>query len=160
MKEIKEAYKEWRAAKDAAQLSCERKLNFDYAQKLGACQMFTGQEQISDLAEKLFSPKGIEFATTFDFPTIEIFRSFLQYDPQKYGFYIDAGDIDLTEQKRIYLVGDTRAKLRYSKSNLNRIVCMCGAKAEIFASGFSVIKAESDHHSQIEIHQSQKAQIL
>ena len=70
MKEIKDAQKKWKAAKDAAQTRSENAHDYEYARKLGACQMFTGEESMEEMIKLMFSPQGAEFLTANNFPDI------------------------------------------------------------------------------------------
>lgn len=138
---------EWRKAKARAAQLCIRAGREDVAQKLHACTMFHGDETLEELIALLFSPRGVEFITSFDFPTISIFRQFKKYDTQKYGLYIDAGNITLEEEHRVLLVGNTHAILKYSQTKRNIVCVLHGASAQVEASGFSVVHIEKDKHS-------------
>jgi predicted transcriptional regulator of viral defense system len=69
--------------------------------------------------------------------------------------YIDAGEFGLIEPqpRNVFLIGDTRATIRCSETQLYRVFVMHGAKATINASGFAVVKTEIDRdkHSNISI---------
>ena len=91
MKEIKDAQKKWKVAKDAAQAQCEKSYQYEMARKLGACQMFTGEESMEEMIRLMFSPQGAEFLTTYNFPDIATFRKFKKYHPERFGVYIDCG---------------------------------------------------------------------
>ncbi len=146
---IKSIQSDWVKAKAKAQKKCERAGRLDVAQKLAACQMFAGYEDLEDLIRLMFTPQGIEFMTSFDFPDIDTFRKFKPYNPERFGVYIDSGHISLTEARNVFLVGDTTAELKYRQTARNRAYLMCGARATIVASGYSVVKVESDRHSSI-----------
>lgn len=146
---IKAVQAEWAKAKSKAEARCRRIGKTDLADKLAACEMFLGIETLPELVQLMFSPQGIEFMTSFNFPSIEIFRQFKPYHPEKLGVYIDCGNISLTEARNAFLVGDTTAELKYRQTAQNRVNLMCGAKATITASGYSVIKIESDRNSQV-----------
>ena len=160
MKEIKEAQKKWRVAKDAAQASCEKSYQYDMARKLSLCQMFTGDESMEEMINLMFSPQGAEFLTTYRFPDIETFRKFKKYHPERFGVYIDAGKIALSETRKVFLVGNTTAELKYSEIAGNRLILMCGASAHIEASGYAIVKIEKDDISKVEIVKSDFAKVL
>lgn len=138
---------EWRKAKARAAAKCVRAGLEDVAQKLRACTMFHGDETLEELVELLFIPRGSEFISRFDFPTLSIFRQFKKYDTQTLGVYIDAGEITLEEAHRVLLVGNTKATLKYSQTHDNLVIALHGATALIEASGYSVVKVEIDRHS-------------
>lgn len=77
MKElIRRIQREWRAAKDAAQAQCADSGQQEMAAKLEACDMFKGDETLEELIGLMFSPRGIEFLTTYNFPSLATFRRF------------------------------------------------------------------------------------
>ena len=69
MKEIKDAQKKWKVAKDAAQAKYEKSYQYEMARKLEACKMFTGEESMEEMINLMFSPQGAEFLTENNFPT-------------------------------------------------------------------------------------------
>ena len=146
---IKSIHADWAAAKAKAETRCRRAGKIELADKLATCDMFLGIETLPELVKLIFSPRGIEFMTAFDFPCIETFRKFKPYNPELYGVYIDSGNIRLSEAREVFLIGDTTAELKYRQTARNRVYLMCGAKATIIASGYSVIKTESDRKSQV-----------
>lgn len=152
MKElIKKIQKQWKAAKDAAQSLCEKQGNYEMAYKLKECDMFKGTETLEELIELMFTSQGIEFLTTYNFPKLSIFRKFKKYHPERYGLYIDCGEIELSEVRKVFLVGDTSAKLCYNDTAASRVYLMHGASATITASGYSVVKIGKDDTCNISI---------
>lgn len=160
MKEIKEAQKKWQAAKNAAQSRFEKSHNYDMARKLGTCQMFTGEESMEEMINLMFSPQGAEFLTANNFPDIATFRRFKKYHPEQFGVYIDAGEISLSEARKVFLVGNTTARLKYAQTQGNRLILMCGATALIEASGYCVLKIEKDDKSNVEVNVSGHAKVM
>ena len=160
MKEIKDAQRKWKLAKDAAQDSCIQRHDYETARKLGACQMFTGEESMEEMIRLMFSPQGAEFLTTYGFPDLATFRKFRKYHPERFGVYIDSGEIALRDAKNIFLVGNTTARLKYAQTQGNRLILMCGASARVDASGYSVLKIEKDRQSSIEVNVSDHARVL
>lgn len=141
--------KQWKAAKDAAQSLCEDAGRHDMACKLGACEMFKGTENLEELVRLMFTPRGIEFLTTYNFPDLKTFRKFKKYHPERLGVYIDQGEIELSEARKVFLVGDTSAVLHYSETAGNRVYLMHGAKAAVIASRYAVVKIEKDLSSSV-----------
>ena len=83
MKElIRRIQREWRAAKDAAQAQCADSGQYEMAAKLEACDMFKGDETLEELIGLMFSPRGVEFMTAYNFPNIATFRRFKKYHPR------------------------------------------------------------------------------
>lgn len=150
MKElIKKIQKEWQKAKDEAQMMCASIGNKELAQKLADCTMFKGTEDLEQLIRLMFTPQGIEFLTQYNFPDLATFRKFKKYHPERYGVYIDCGEISLSEARRVFLVGNSSATLNYRETAGNRVYLMHGAQASIVASGYAVIKIEHDAKSNV-----------
>ena len=160
MKEIKDAQKKWKVAKDAAQAKYEKSYQYEMARKLEACKMFTGEESMEEMINLMFSPQGAEFLTENNFPDIATFRKFKKYHPEQFGVYIDAGEISLSEAKNVFLVGNTAARLKYAQTQGNRLILMCGATARIEASGYCVLKIEKDDKSNVEVNVSGHAKVM
>nr|DAP23618.1 MAG TPA: hypothetical protein [Bacteriophage sp.] len=150
MKElIKKIQKEWQKAKDEAQMICASIGNKELAQKLADCTMFKGTENLEQLIRLMFTPQGIEFLTRYNFPDLATFRKFKKYHPERYGVYIDCGEISLSEARRVFLVGNSSAMLNYRETAGNRVYLMHGARASIIASGYAVVKIENDAKSSV-----------
>ena len=160
MKEIKDAQKKWKVAKDAAQAKYEKSYQYEMARKLEACKMFTGEASMEEMINLMFSPQGTEFLTENNFPDIATFRRFKKYHPEQFGVYIDAGEISLSEAKNVFLVGNTTARLKYAQTQGNRLILMCGATARIEASGYCVLKIEKDDKSNVEVNVSGHAKVM
>ena len=161
MKElIKKTQEAWKSAKSAAQNLCAEQGDLDMAGKLGACQMFTGEESLEDLVSLMFSARGAEFLTTYGFPSVEVFRQYKPFNPERFGVYIDSGEITLTEARRVFLVGNTTATLSYQETAANRVVLMHGARATVIADGFSVVNIETDKSSEFSFIKQGNAEIL
>lgn len=161
MKElIRRIQREWRAAKDAAQAQCADSGQYEMAAKLEACDMFKGDETLEELIGLMFSPRGIEFLTTYNFPSLATFRRFKKYHPERFGVYIDCGKISLSEARKVFLIGDTTAELKYRETAGNRLFLMCGAKASVAASGYAVVKVEKDKDSEVSYIVQDNAKIL
>ena len=153
MKElIRRIQREWRAAKDAAQAQCADSGQYEMAAKLEACDMFKGDETLEELIGLMFSPRGVEFMTAYNFPNIATFRRFKKYHPERYGVYIDSGEISLLEARKVFL--------KYRETAGNRLFLMCGAKASVAASGYAVVKVEKDKDSEVSYIVQDNAKIL
>jgi hypothetical protein len=133
---------------------------YEDAQKLGACDKFTGLEDMEGITKLLHSPHGEEFCMKHRFPSRRVFRKFLKYNPEKYGIYIDAGRIELREPKDVYLIGNTNATIHFEEVEGHRVRLLHGAKAAINAGGFSVVRVLADEDSTYEIKKSGRARVL
>lgn len=126
----------------------------------GACKAFKGGT-LEQLAEQLFTPQGVEFVMKTGYPRLYEFREIQkQTDLKKYGIYVDAGEISLTEKRKVFLIGNTVAKITYRELAKNNVYLLHGAKADINASGYAVIKVEQDSSSSVESEATEKAVIL
>lgn len=148
---IREAWTKWKAAKEAARASCEESGHLEMARKLGECGMFKGNETIREIVNLMFTPRGMEFLTTYRFPDMGTFRKFKKYGLKRLGVYIDSGKVELSEARRVFLVGRTSAKLYYNDTKANRVCMMHGASAVIIASGYSVVKVEKDETCNVSV---------
>ena len=162
MKEIENAQRNWLDAKEKAARLQEGKGNFDLAAKLNACQMFKGDESIEDLVALMFTQQGIEFMTRLGggFPDLAVFRKFKRFSPEKLGVYIDAGRITLKNPEKAFLVGNTVAVLQYDELKAKRLVMMHGAKATVEASGWAVVKIDTDGTCNIDVKKTDHAKVL
>lgn len=157
---IKNIRKKWLEAKKEAARQCGAKGDLRLAQRILDCNMFTGAESLEGLIDLMFSPQGIEFLTTFNFPDLATFRKFKKYHPERYGVYIDSGDISLSEPRRAFLIGNTNAKIIYRQTAGNRLNLMCGATAYVVAEGYSLIRIEKDSDSAVSVDAEPHAKIL
>ena len=88
-----------------------------------------------------------------------LFRS-KPYNPERLGVYIDCGEITLTDTQNVFLVGDTTAVVKCRKTAAYTVCLMCGAKATVIASRYSVVKIENDKKSQAAIMTQDNAKVL
>ena len=161
MKElIRKIQKEWLKAKDKAELRCVLAGNIELAQKLASCTMFKGTENLEQLVKLMFTPQGIEFLTRYNFPDLATFRKFCKYRPERFGVYIDCGEISLSEARRVFLVGNSSAALNYRETVGNRVFLMHGARAAVTASGYSVVRIVHDALSSVKYEVNDHAKVL
>ena len=160
MREIKQAYREWLEAKDKAARALELEGDFDLAGKLDACRMFKGNESMSEAVDLIFTPQGVEFVTRYGFPGIETMRKFKRHYPEWLGVYVDCGKLTLTDERKVLLAGNTTAWIKYSETQGNRLVLLHGAKAVVEASGYSVVKIDTDGTCEVEVVKNDHAKVL
>lgn len=150
----------WQKAKaDAARMQ-ESRGRVELARKLDACKMFKGDESLEEMIGLMFSAQGAEFLTKYGFPDLATFRKFKKHHPERFGVYIDYGDVLIKDEKRVFLVGKTIAKIDYQATQANRLVMMHGAKAEVEASGRSVVRIETDGSCIVEVTKNDHAKVL
>ena len=118
---------------------------FAQAKQLDCCDKFKGTEDLQGIINLFKPPQGLEFCINNHFPHISTLRQFKPYNVGRYGIYIDAGEITLSNPGLVLLIGNTTATLNCSSNKArNEVVLMHGAKAVINASEWSVtfIKVE------------------
>lgn len=126
----------------------------------GACKSFNGGT-LEKLVEQLFTPQGVEFIMKTGYPRLYEFREIQkETDLKPFGIYVDSGDIELSENRKVFLIGETMAKLNYRELANNNVYMIYGAKADIHASGYAVVKVEKDFGSTVDSVAEDKAVIL
>lgn len=110
------------------------------AHKLGACGMEKNISSYRGLARLLFSPRGSEFCTKHNFPTLQLLQK-IKNEAVAYGVYTDVGNIHLSSRKNLCLAGNTSAFIKVSGTrHTHTIILMHGASATINASNYAVLK--------------------
>lgn len=113
---------------------------YTQAQKLGACPMLTGKEDINGLIDLFFTPQGIEFCTKHSFPDMGVLRQLKERYNLNKEVFIDT-ELKMKNPSRVALFGSgTIAELEYDGSaERYEVVVMHGATAKIKASGYAVV---------------------
>lgn len=127
---------------------------------LGACSAFSEAKSVKEIVDELFTPQGVEFCLKLRFPTLDVFRQFDKEEVKQYGVYIDRGEIELADPKRAFLVGNTKATVKCTKTQSNSIYLMHGASVSVVASGFAIVRVEGDKKSHISYIQNDHAKVL
>lgn len=109
------------------------------ARQLNACDLFKGDEDLQGLVRLFTSPQGLEFCMRNHFPNTATFRLFKPYAVEKYGIYIDAGNITLENPRRAVLIGRTSATVNCDTNERHEVVVLSGAKALVNASRWAVV---------------------
>lgn len=157
---IENLHNQWLIAKELRRQRCEASGQTEVAQKLAQCKMFSGNEDIAGLVDLLTSPQGIEFCLNNQFPALPTFRQFKQYDPEKYGVYIDAGGMVVKNPERIVLIGRTSATLNFDTNERHEVILMHGARCVINASRWAVVSYKSTPDCQVICNITQNAIVL
>lgn len=157
---IKKIQRNWQKAKARAVAEAKQQGNNSLAYKLEQCTMFRGDESLEELIDLMFNPQGIEFLTTYGFPSLATFRKFKEYNPERYGVYIDCGNISLTDPNRAFLIGNTTAKITYTSVAGNRLNLMWGALAAVKARGYTLVRIEKDTRSEVFVDADSTAKVL
>lgn len=127
---------------------------------LGACSAFSEAKSVKEIVDELFTPQGVEFCLKLRFPTLDVFRQFDKEEVKQYGVYIDCGEIELADPNRAFLVGNTKATVKCTKTQSNSIYLMHGASVSVVASGFAIVRVEGDKKSHISYIQNDHAKVL
>lgn len=126
----------------------------------GACKSFVGGS-LETLISELFSPQGIEFIMRKGYPGLDEFREIQKMqDLSPFGIYVDSGNIELSEHRKVFLVGNTRAMLQYRDLARNKVCLIHGAIANIKASGYCVLRIEKDKDSSFKCSATEHAKVL
>lgn len=134
---------------------------YEQATKLGACQLFTGEEKTLDDIIRLFlTPQGIEFCVKHNFPSLTTIRGFKKYGVEKYGIYIDAGEVTLKNPQKAVIIGKTSATVDCDSCELHKLVFMHKANGTVNASGWAVVRTEASAGCDVAKKVSEKAVML
>lgn len=109
------------------------------ARMLGCCDGFKGTEDLQGIIRLFLSPQGLEFCMAHHFPSTATLRLFKVHNVEKYGIYIDAGNITLKNPRKVILIGRTIATVSYDALERHEIVLLRGARAVINASKWAVV---------------------
>lgn len=157
---IRQIHRQWLIAKEQRRQRCEAAHRSDVAAKLSACDMFEGTEDIAALARLFTSPQGVEFCLAANFPNLATLRLFKPYHPERFGIYIDAGQITLNNPSTAVLIGRTNATVMCDTCAAHTVVTMHGATATVLASGWAVVRTEAGASTNIIRRTSDNAIIL
>lgn len=125
---------------------------YEEAKPLLPCDFFTGRESFEDLMHKVLTAKGAEFCISHDFPGYDLCAEIKARGAADRGIYIDAGEMALTNPKRVAIVGNTEATLSYDTAGYPcRVILMKGAKAHIKASGYAVVAVQAQDGCQYDV---------
>ena len=142
---LKSLYAQWKQVKDAAQKQCEQRRLVNVAESLRYCNMFRGDETLEELASLYKTTQGTEFCLRYHFPNLATLRLFKKDRPERFGIYIDAGNITIDEPKgKVLLIGRTTAVVNCSDLRNYEVVCLHQGRAIVNASGWSVVHVEAE----------------
>lgn len=140
---IERLHRQWLIAKEQRRQRCEASHMNVVAEKLAACNIFKGTEDIAGIARLFTSPQGVEFCLAANFPNLATLRLFKRFNTERYGIYIDAGSITLNNPKTAVLIGQTTATIECDTCENHTVITMHGATATILASGWAVVRTEA-----------------
>lgn len=123
--------------------------------------LFKGTETIEELAAIFRTPQGAEFCETHNFPDLDTWRRLNEaYDLTRFGVYVDAGNITLTNVADVTLIGETSGVLRYDELERHTVVVMHGAKANVTASGWAIVFVKQSDSCEVVTEVKNRAKIL
>lgn len=157
---IKNIHRQWLIAKEQMRQRCLQEHNTDMAHKLATCEMFKGTESLSEVARLFTSPHGLEFCLSANFPNLATLRLFKRSNPQRFGIYIDAGEITLHNPKQAILIGKTTATIKCDTCERHEVVTMHTATAIVLASGWAVVATTAGRGTNITPRAADNAIIL
>ena len=123
----------------------------EQARLVGACDKFTGRENLGELIALFTSPQGLEFCIRNNFPNITTYRAFKRYEAQlqSYGIYIDAGAVTLRNPRMAVLIGRTSATVTFDTLERHEVVVLQGAKCVVGAWRWAVVRVHKDSGSEV-----------
>lgn len=149
-KAIQDLYQHWLSAKQSAEQKARKGGDYDLAERLASCDVFTGREvSVIELLNKLLSIQGREFLLLSGFPTLELFRKYKELIPDGYPVLVDAGEVELSDAPNLILVGETTARLSYRHAQAYQLTAVHGAKAEAAVCGSALLRPRHDSGSLI-----------
>ena len=149
-KAIQDLYRHWLAAKQSAEQKARKGGDYDLAERLASCDVFTGQEvSVIEVLDKLLSIQGREFLLLSGFPSLEVFRKYKELIPDGYPVFVDVGEVELSDAPNLILVGDTTARLSYRHAQAYQLTAVHGAKAEATVRGSALLRPRHDSGSLI-----------
>lgn len=120
------------------------------AETLGACGMIKNIHDERSAVDALFKPQGIEFCANKDYPKAAQIDASLRALMQKYGIFVDCGDIRIEGQRRLCFIGKCRAKVKAQGcKDLHTILALDGAEVEIEASMYATGTADASRSARI-----------
>lgn len=117
---------------------------YQQAKQLGCCALFKGTEDIEGVVKLFLSPQGQEFCMKYHFPNIATLRLFKHYGVEKYGIFIDAGQIVLENPSRAVLVGRTSATVNCDTNERHEVTLFHGARAIVNAGKWAVVFVKAE----------------
>ena len=140
---IKSIYSQWKLTKGQARQECENRSLFNMAEKYRLCWMFKGDETLEQIVALYKSIRGLEFCLRYHFPSIETLRLFKNEQTERFGVYIDAGDVFINNpEQKILLIGNTIGNIFCSETRRYEIALLHGASAVVNANGWAVVAPE------------------
>lgn len=109
------------------------------------CEWFasTNIESIEDIFDVFYHPQALSFCQRNNYPPREIIDYFKPLNVDRFGVYIDAGDIELHNPEKVILIGCTRAKIRCDRGG-HTVIAMHNAQASVVSGGRSVVSVFSN----------------
>lgn len=130
------------------------------ASLFGACSKADGVSDWKSLVWLFFTPQGREFCEANNFPSLKMFRE-MSSEVEKYGVYVDAGSIDVRNDEKVAVIGDTEAEMVFTdNTKVHKVILMHGGKARITASNYAVILLVNIENCEVEINKDETVVIL
>lgn len=131
------------------------------AKRFRPCKLFKGNETLEELMGLFLTPQGIEFCIVNNFPSRDILSRLKEYHLVRMGIHIDGGKKRLKNARLVVLAGDCNYTLEYDTLDYPcKVVLLHGARAEIKASGYAVVKIEKQAGCECIIYKSDNAIVM
>lgn len=128
---------------------------------LGACNKSNGVTDWKTLVWLFFTPQGIEFCQTNNFPTLEMFKK-IKDDIEGFNVFVNAGVQKRSNDSCIALIGPkTKGELIYDdNSKVHKVIVMHGAKVDIVTRNYAVVRLINIGDNEIRRHKDKTSLIL
>lgn len=114
------------------------------ARLAGACDLVEQVTDMKSLAEVFFRPQGMEFCTKNHFPAGQTWRQLKEMGIERYGVYVDGGELTLRNPEQVALVGKTTARIVCDGQGLRKVYLLRGASVNLDAYDWVVVRVATD----------------
>lgn len=107
---------------------------YNQAKIAGACDKFKKTNNPEKAIADMFSHQGCAFCVNNQIPDILTFRKLKELGVEKYGLYVDAGDIELENPEKAVIIGKTNCTLIVNGNTFVTIILLHGATLHVISS--------------------------
>ena len=131
------------------------------AVNMGACEKTGSVSDWKTLSWLFFSPQGMEFCESNNFPNINLFRQLNLEALAMNHIFVDAGYIQRSNDSQVAIVGDTSAELVFDDpTKVHKVIVMHGAKVKLITRNYAVIKLLNIEENSVDIRKDKTSVIL
>lgn len=122
------------------------------ARLAGACDKADNVTDVQSLANLFFTPQGAEYCICHRFPSMPTWKLLAEQGVDKYGVYVNRGDLKLSSQEvptQVALIGRTFATVECRGDVLHTIVVLRGASLVVDAYDWGVVRIWADPSAKV-----------